>query len=607
MALRAALARFSAAKKRGTRAGGGRCEDGFRQETVASNLQRLTAAIKRQKQKGAWPKALALLSAAARKGEERDLVAFTAAADVCARGSAWKAALAVLKELRSEGLAPDLVLWCALGSACSAAAQWRRALHLSLQAVREECLAPNAFSFGSAMSACSRASQWDKVLSLLEEAQSLGLANSFTFSSAITALANSADSESGWGRALCLWEEAQNAEMGNVVTFNATLTALERASQWHRACELLDSGGIRPDEVSYSSVATACARWHLWERSLALLSSCLVRPTLGGQSCLVRAMGHARAWEQALHHWNSNGLRGSEVSASTAWALEVAGLTPELRTFASSSGRKELTLLDFVQRRAPRGQLHAVLNEVRHFARKEWLKLAAGAKASVLRAVLRPGDAVLELGCFVGFSALLAAQRLRQLGGGGKVVSCELNPVSAMVARALIAWAGADDEVEVRVGLASDWIASGQLGRPDVVILDHRGSRYHEDLNALEPHLGKGARVLADNVLSPGAPLFLSFVDGRYDVTVHEVPEFRRKGRLDWMLLCAPLHRHARQSAAPAPPEFRELSAEVDRLCWRSSSAKVYGGDWQELQEQLEPVLRRFADARGWTSARQNR
>eukprot|EP00913_Durusdinium_trenchii_P029677 g27816.t1 len=49
-----------------------------------------------------------------------------------------------------------------------------------------------------------------------------------------------------------------------------------------------------------------------------------------------------------------------------------------------------------------------------------------------------------------------------------------------------------------------DWIATGQLGVPDVVILDHRGARYHEDLLALEP-MREHARIIADNVLSPGA------------------------------------------------------------------------------------------------------
>ena len=35
-------------------------------------------------------------------------------------------------------------------------------------------------------------------------------------------------------------------------------------------------------------------------------------------------------------------------------------------------------------------------------------------------------------------------------------------------------------------------------------------------------------------VLSPGAPLFLSFIDGRYSVAIHEVPEFLR-ARADWV------------------------------------------------------------------------
>ena len=133
------------------------------------------------------------------------------------------------------------------------------------------------------------------------------------------------------------------------------------------------------------------------------------------------------------------------------------------------------------------------------------------------------------------------AQRLRSLGGGGRVISCELDAASALVARQIIAWAGAAEEIEVRIGLASDWIASGKLGSPDVVLLDHRGARYHEDLSDLEPSLPfPGARIFADNVLSPGAPLFLSYIDNGYTFAIHEVDEFMRSGRADWVVICSP-------------------------------------------------------------------
>eukprot|EP00913_Durusdinium_trenchii_P015686 g14741.t1 len=80
--------------------------------------------------------------------------------------------------------------------------------------------------------------------------------------------------------------------------------------------------------------------------------------------------------------------------------------------------------------------------------------------------------------------------------------------------------------VQLRVGSAWDWLASGQLGQMDVLLLDHRGTVYQEDLRSAEPALHRGARVLADNVLLPGAPLFLAQVADGYHVTIHEVSEF---------------------------------------------------------------------------------
>lgn len=49
-----------------------------------------------------------------------------------------------------------------------------------------------------------------------------------------------------------------------------------------------------------------------------------------------------------------------------------------------------------MRREAPRGDLDATLRAVRRFGRRQWLKVAAGGKARLLQAALRPGDRVLE-------------------------------------------------------------------------------------------------------------------------------------------------------------------------------------------------------------------
>ena len=46
----------------------------------------------------------------------------------------------------------------------------------------------------------------------------------------------------------------------------------------------------------------------------------------------------------------------------------------------------------------------------------------------------------------------------RRLGGGGKVVSCEVSVVSALVAKKLIYWAKAQDEVEADASMSRVWV-----------------------------------------------------------------------------------------------------------------------------------------------------
>ncbi|CAK0866125.1 unnamed protein product [Prorocentrum cordatum] len=191
------------------------------------------------------------------------------------------------------------------------------------------------------------------------------------------------------------------------------------------------------------------------------------------------------------------------------------------------------------------------------------------------------------------------AKRLGLLEGSGGVHRKDPSPNAAHGAQGNGPGGSAELPVSVRVGRAADWAASGQLGETDLLVLDHRGARYHEDLAAMEPRLAPGARVLADNVLSPGAPLFLPYVQGRYDVAIYEVDEFLRPGRTDWMVLCRSRGREALlRDPWPAPPELHQWSAEIDEVCFQSCSigatsegrrGHVGAPAWLELQRGLEP------------------
>ncbi|NXF56491.1 TOMT methyltransferase, partial [Oceanites oceanicus] len=134
---------------------------------------------------------------------------------------------------------------------------------------------------------------------------------------------------------------------------------------------------------------------------------------------------------------------------------------------------------------------------------------------------------VLELGTYCGYGTVLLAQGLP---AGARLYTVEADPRHAAVAEKVIRLAGFEEQtVELIVGPSEEVIPRlrEQHGLPkaDFVFMDHRKRCYLRDLQLLESHrlLAKGATVLADNVLFPGAPRFLQYAKtcGKYRCKVH--------------------------------------------------------------------------------------
>ncbi|HTT25399.1 MAG TPA: O-methyltransferase [Thermoplasmata archaeon] len=112
---------------------------------------------------------------------------------------------------------------------------------------------------------------------------------------------------------------------------------------------------------------------------------------------------------------------------------------------------------------------------------------------------------VLEIGTLAGYSAIWLA---RALPPEGRLISLELDPHHAEVARANLARAGLSERVEVRVGPAERSLAvlAAEGGEPfDLVFLDADKEGYPAYLEwALR--LGRpGGLIVADNVVRGGA------------------------------------------------------------------------------------------------------
>ncbi len=111
--------------------------------------------------------------------------------------------------------------------------------------------------------------------------------------------------------------------------------------------------------------------------------------------------------------------------------------------------------------------------------------------------------AVLEIGTFGGYSALSMAAGLAP---GGRIVTCELDPVHAAFARARIAASPHAGRIEVVEGPALETIG-GLDGPFDLVFIDADKERYLDYFEATLPKLAPRGLIAADNTLWSGRVL----------------------------------------------------------------------------------------------------
>lgn len=112
---------------------------------------------------------------------------------------------------------------------------------------------------------------------------------------------------------------------------------------------------------------------------------------------------------------------------------------------------------------------------------------------------------ILEIGTLGGYSAIWMA---RALPPDGRLISLEVNPAHAEVARANIARAGLSDKVEVRLGSAHDslpQLAEQGVGPFDLVFIDADKASTPTYLTWALKLTKPGSLILIDNVVRDGA------------------------------------------------------------------------------------------------------
>jgi predicted O-methyltransferase YrrM len=122
---------------------------------------------------------------------------------------------------------------------------------------------------------------------------------------------------------------------------------------------------------------------------------------------------------------------------------------------------------------------------------------------------------ILEIGTLAGYSSIWLA---RALPAGGRLVTLELSPKHAEVARGNLAMAGLDAVAEVRVGPAAESLAAlvADKGEPfDMVFIDADKEGYPDYLEWSLRLSRPGTLIVADNVVRGGAIIDADHADSR--------------------------------------------------------------------------------------------
>ena len=110
---------------------------------------------------------------------------------------------------------------------------------------------------------------------------------------------------------------------------------------------------------------------------------------------------------------------------------------------------------------------------------------------------------VLEIGTFTGYSAMSMAAALPP---DGRLITCEISPERAEVARRHFDASPWADRIEIRVGPALDTLA-GLDGPFDLVFIDADKTNYRKYYEASLPMLAEHGLMAVDNVLWSGSVL----------------------------------------------------------------------------------------------------
>eukprot|EP00435_Cladocopium_sp_Y103_P050773 s2095_g15.t1 len=416
----------------------------------------------------AWRHCLSILSTMQLRRVDATPTSLNATIVSCGRRFMWQSALNLLFAYEQQAShQPIVTADCAMAvlTALQVAHQWEQAI-----AMISTLPDPNESHMTAVVEACKRSHAWEASLRFLGTTIDQNACDAAMRACAIS---------SEWQATLSLLSRHTEPEPSGVST---ALSALAKAMQWQRAIHLFNQTQmlwtLKPENRKVRKGKEDGESWEIIK-----------------DRSLLRALGAGHLWEDALFHFQSANAQDAWNLSAAIWACQVAEqsvarelLSEHLRQHQRRrSKRKELRVLEHLSQLSDPDAVQ-ILASIEDFSKENrWLKVAGGEKGQILESVIRPGERVLEVGSYIGFTALRLAQH------GCEVVTIEADPLNAAVAQEIVEMASMasmdtmgggspmTSRVKICVGRATDWLSSGLLDPVDVILLDHRGTIYHEE------------------------------------------------------------------------------------------------------------------------------
>ncbi|TMW65308.1 hypothetical protein Poli38472_007950 [Pythium oligandrum] len=188
--------------------------------------------------------------------------------------------------------------------------------------------------------------------------------------------------------------------------------------------------------------------------------------------------------------------------------------------------------LAYVKEHAEQDNPQSVLDTIDEFCTKNPMMNIGRTKGAIIDEHIRQTRPLVmaELGGYSGYSAVRFASLQKEVAGPeAHYYSFEYSPEFAEIIREMVAFAGLSNHVTVVKGPFADQYETIKSKTVDIYFIDHEKTCYLSDAQLIlnSGTLRKGSLLIADNVLRPGAPDYLAFMeDHKQFVTTRNVVEW---------------------------------------------------------------------------------